>query len=148
MANNGAELYHNYLLKLFHPGGIILANILLWLGKLTRAALYLFIALIVFYAVARFYVVYTDSQVEGVRTPYLQMQSSDGVTVMWNTAQAEIGVVRYGKSANGLDQIAKDKHPQRVHEIRIKDLEPATRYFYSVGVCVQSSTVMIRNTGL
>ena len=108
-------------------------NAMLWVGRMVRSAIYLFIILLLFYAIARFYVVYSDSQIEGVRAPYLQKQSSDGITVMWHTEKAEIGVVRYGFTPNGLDLIAKDKHPTNAHEIRISDLEPGTRYFYSVG---------------
>ncbi len=106
---------------------------MIWLGKLIRAVLYLIVILLLFYVVARFYVVYSDSQIEGARAPYLQKQSSTSITVMWNTEKAEIGVVRYGFTPNGLDLIAKDKHPTYQHEIRITDLEPGTRYYYSVG---------------
>jgi hypothetical protein len=107
--------------------------IMLWLKRGIILASVLFLALLIFYGGARFYVVYTESQVEGDRAPYFQKQAANGITVCWNTAEAELGIVRYGTRPGNLDRIAKDAVPAEAHEIRLNDLQPGTRYYYTVG---------------
>ena len=67
------------------------------------------------------------------RGPYLQMISSDAITIRWQTDQPCDGHVRYGARMNSLDRMAKDEKPTTEHEIRLTGLQPATVYFYSVG---------------
>jgi hypothetical protein len=95
--------------------------------------LILFVGLIVIYAIARFYVVYTESVIKGERAPYLQMQASDGITVSWHTEESEIGVVHYGLEIDDLNHSVKDVEAKDAHELRLTRLKPATRYYYSVG---------------
>lgn len=104
-----------------------------WLKRMLSRLLFGFAALLVFYAIARFYVVYTDSQIEGARAPYFQKQADDGITVCWNTPEAELGRVRYGTDPDNLDLIAEDASPAEAHEIRLNDLKPGTLYYYAVG---------------
>lgn len=106
---------------------------MLWLKRGLKLGLVSFLALLTFYAVARFYVVYTESQVEGDRAPYFQKQAAGAITVCWNTAEAEAGIVRYGTDPENLDQLASDQSPVTAHEIRLSNLQPGTRYYYAVG---------------
>lgn len=107
--------------------------IMLWLKRAVKLVLVSFLALLLFYGFARFYAVYTDSQIEGDRAPYFQKQAANGITVCWNTAEAELGVVRYGTRPGNLEWVARDTVPAEAHEIRLNDLQPGTRYYYTIG---------------
>lgn len=106
---------------------------MLWLKRVFILALVLFLALLLFYGIARFYVVYTDSQIEGDRAPYFQMQASDAMSILWHTARAEIGVVRYGFSPDDLNMEIRDEEGSEAHELRLTQLQAAHRYYYAVG---------------
>ena len=105
----------------------------LWLKLIAKWFSISFLVLLLLYAVIRFIQVYTDSQVEGERAPYFQMQSSDAMSVLWNTAEAEVGVLRYGRSLDGLDNELKDTEASEAHEFRLSQLKPNQRYYYAVG---------------
>lgn len=68
-----------------------------------------------------------------VRGPYLQMGSSNSMTVRWRTNYAVPSIVYYGVSQGLLTMSASDSTPRTEHEIRIANLNPATKYFYGVG---------------
>ena len=93
----------------------------------------LFVALIVLYAIGRPTQIWLDGFYSGVREPYLQMMTTDGVTVRWQSEQELVGVVRYGEHAKQLDFMAKENTADEEHEVRLTQLKPATKYFYSTG---------------
>ncbi|HTL09062.1 MAG TPA: metallophosphoesterase family protein [Chitinophagaceae bacterium] len=69
-----------------------------------------------------------------VRGPYLQMVSSDAVTVRWQTAAPSNGSsVYYGSTDAALTMAVKDPRPATDHELRITGLLPDTKYFYAIG---------------
>jgi hypothetical protein len=68
-----------------------------------------------------------------VRGPYLQMGTPTGITVRWRTNVATDGRVRYGPSPTTLTTIADSPDPATEHELRLTGLQPATRYYYSIG---------------
>ena len=74
-----------------------------------------------------------DSRYDGPREPYLQMVSPSGITVRWQSGTREIGVVRYGLEPDRLDRVRREDEPRISHEVRLTDLSPATRFYYSVG---------------
>ena len=74
-----------------------------------------------------------DASYEGARAPYLQMQSPEGITIRWQSAEPVKGVVRYGLAPESLDMTVTGKRADEVHEVRITGLKPDTRYWYSVG---------------
>ncbi len=74
-----------------------------------------------------------ESENSGARGPYLQMSAADGMTLRWNTEEAELGVVRYGERAGELNLSVEEKVVGTVHEIRLHGLKPDTRYWYAVG---------------
>jgi len=92
-----------------------------------------FVALIVLYAIGRPTQIWLDGFYSGVREPYLQMMSSDAVTLRWQTEKASVGVVRYGEQAQQLELSIKESKAGEEHEVRLTQLKPATKYFYSVG---------------
>ena len=85
------------------------------------------------YGLGRLVVVWSDSQYDGVREPYLQSMSSQGVTLRWHTVEAARGVVRYGTAPDRLDAQVAEIGAVSDHHVRLTGLAPGTRYFYSVG---------------
>ncbi len=67
------------------------------------------------------------------RGPYLQEGDSDSMIVQWRTSSATNSVVNFGTSANNLSSVASDASPTTNHVVELTGLNPATRYFYSVG---------------
>ena len=67
------------------------------------------------------------------RGPYLQMGGPDGMTVRWRTNSRTDSVVRYGPSPDDLSLIAQEAGNRTEHEVALTGLDPATRYYYSVG---------------
>lgn len=63
--------------------------------------------------------------------PYLQWPTRDAITVMWETNEPTAGEIRYGTTPE-LDKRAVEPEPRRVHELRLTDLLPRTRYYYRV----------------
>ncbi|MCK4866244.1 MAG: metallophosphoesterase family protein [Gammaproteobacteria bacterium] len=94
---------------------------------------FIILALLVLYAVGRPTQIWLDGFYSGVREPYLQMMSSNAVTLRWQSENKFVGVVRYGITPGQLDKIQRETVSGEEHEIRLTDLKPATKYFYSVG---------------
>lgn len=97
-----------------------------------------FLALIVLYAIGRPTQIWLDGFYTGVREPYLQMMSSDSVTLRWQSEKEFAGVVKYGLQPEQLNAHKKENVAGEEHEVRLSGLQPATKYFYSVGDGVNS----------
>ncbi len=94
---------------------------------------YMLVGLALLYAVGRPIHVWLGNFYSGPRAPYLQMPSPDAMTLRWQTPQAEIGVVRYGRRPDRLEHTAREATPGEEHRLRLTGLEPDTRYYYAVG---------------
>ena len=105
---------------------------------LKRAAIVLLV-LIAALALGRLYQVATESLYAGERKPYLQVLTTDSVTIRWQTEDDETGVVRYGLSPDRLDQLAVEQDAGEHHELRLSGLEADSRYFYSAGNRAQAT---------
>ncbi len=103
------------------------------LRRLIKYAGIFILGLIVLYAIGRPIHKLIDDFYDGVREPYLQMLSPSAVTVRWQSEKEFIGVVRYGLQADQLTEVNKESTADEEHEIRISNLKPGTKYFYSVG---------------
>ncbi|MGC8927305.1 MAG: metallophosphoesterase [Myxococcota bacterium] len=66
-----------------------------------------------------------------VKGPYIMYTDTSSTTIMWQTEDTEPTVVEYGEREDKLEKIIKDE--AIVHEVRITNLKPGTRYFYRVG---------------
>lgn len=104
----------------------------LLLRWLKRLGLF-FLAIILLYAIGRPTQIWLDGFYTGVRAPYLQMMSSNAVTLRWQSKEPAIGVVRYGELANELNKSTQENSAAEEHEVRLTQLKPATKYFYSAG---------------
>jgi hypothetical protein len=100
-----------------------------WLRRLGLVIL----ALLVLYAVGRPLQMWMDGFYSGVREPYLQMLSANAVSLRWQSKEPTMGVVRYGERADKLDQSIKENRTDEEHEVRLTQLKPDTKYFYSAG---------------
>ena len=98
----------------------------------------LIITLVVLYAVGRPTQKWLDDFYSGVRAPYLQMMSSDAVTLRWQSEKEFAGVVRYGLKPDLLTNTQKEAETGEEHEVRLSGLLPATKYFYSLGDGIQT----------
>eukprot|EP01035_Chromulina_nebulosa_P064089 gene64089-87650_t len=67
-----------------------------------------------------------------LRGPYLQSATPTSLVVRWRTDTTEGSVVRYGLAADALTQTAKAFGIGTEHIVHLGDLQPGTRYFYSV----------------
>ena len=67
------------------------------------------------------------------RGPYLQQGSMTNIVVKWRTATPTDAAVHFGLTPANLDQLATDPTVTTNHEVRLTDLLPNTRYFYSIG---------------
>ncbi|MGB5397324.1 MAG: metallophosphoesterase family protein [Gammaproteobacteria bacterium] len=97
-----------------------------------KRSLTLLLALVMFYAVARFIDVYTGSIIDGARDPYLQMPTPHSVVVRWQTTDDAIGSVHFGTSPGQLDTSISEPEATSLHSIQLDGLMPDTRYYYAV----------------
>jgi calcineurin-like phosphoesterase family protein/purple acid phosphatase-like protein/fibronectin type III domain protein len=67
------------------------------------------------------------------RGPYLQMATSNAMTIRWRTSAATNSAVRYGTVSGQLNSKVTKSSSTTEHEIRITGLSSAKRYYYSVG---------------
>ena len=67
------------------------------------------------------------------RAPYLQKQTDTSVVIRWTTALPSLSRVRYGPAPDQLDQNLLLGPVTVDHVVELEQLEPATRYYYSVG---------------
>ena len=65
------------------------------------------------------------------KRPYLQNVKEDGITIMWETTQPADSKVEYGPDTT-YGQVVYDSSLVKIHEVRIKGLDPQTTYHYRV----------------
>lgn len=73
-----------------------------------------------------------DSRAVLLRGPYLQVATSNSMTVRWRTDVALRSRVRYGTSQDALNQVVSDSSLVTEHIVRLPNLLPHTRYYYSI----------------
>ena len=97
-----------------------------------RASLTL-LTLALIYGVGRITHVYSGSFYSGERSPYIMMPSPTAMTLRWQSMEAYRGVIHYGLTPDELLNEFSEARIGEEHEIRITGLQPATRYYYSIG---------------
>ncbi len=100
-----------------------------WIKGLFKLVLFVVVA----YAAGRVGVVFFGSQLTGERAPYLQTLTDDSVTIRWQTRENRMGVLKYGQHLDHLNYTLLEDSVGKVHSITATDLQPNTRYYYSVG---------------
>ncbi len=86
-----------------------------------------------FYAAARFIVVFRDSRLTGERAPYIQMLSQSSVYVRWLTKDHHVGILRFGEDPDHMPTVYVEPSSVTNHSVELTGLKPATRYYYQVG---------------
>ncbi|MGN7824108.1 metallophosphoesterase [Chitinophaga sp. 22536] len=74
-----------------------------------------------------------SSSASVVRGPYLQMGNQTAVSIRWRTAEASNTKVKYGTVYGSLTDSVVNTTSSSEHEVRITNLQPDTRYYYSIG---------------
>ena len=72
------------------------------------------------------------------RGPYLQLGTASSIVVRWRTSGASDSRVQYGLDPASLIWTVTDATSTTDHEIRLPDLLPLTKYYYSVGSTIQT----------
>src|SRR5262245_32952132 len=72
------------------------------------------------------------------RGPYLQLGTTNSIVVRWRTNVPTTSQVRYGLSPEMLLQKATSKGTLTEHVVNLSDLNPDTRYFYSIGSTIET----------
>jgi acid phosphatase type 7 len=88
-----------------------------------------------------------DLQLIGMQTPtltrgpYLQMGKQDGVSIRWRTSTATNSIVKWGVNFGSYSSSITVAELTTEHEIRLSNLIPDTKYYYSV----ESSGIIYQN---
>jgi|GEM_PF-1169001 len=72
--------------------------------------------------------------------PYLMQPQQNSIIVMWHTLESYDGTVLYGVG-DELDQSVSQDGASTIHEIKLENLEPDTRYSYKVRSAHKTSDV-------
>ncbi|MGX5175227.1 fibronectin type III domain-containing protein [Aliikangiella sp. IMCC44653] len=79
--------------------------------------------------------------------PFVSDIKTTSAVVNWSTENNSNGQVRYGLAAEDLSSVAANRQLSASHQLRLNDLQPATRYYYQVdaynlsGVAISSDTL-------
>lgn len=68
-----------------------------------------------------------------VRGPYLQQATQTSIVVRWRTDLPAESTLRYGPTEGDLSTTITTPGSVTEHEIEVQGLQPATRYYYSIG---------------
>lgn len=68
-----------------------------------------------------------------IRGPYLQVATTNSIVVRWRTDAFARSRVRYGTTPGNLDKTADDSALNTEHLVKLTDLTPNTKYYYSIG---------------
>ncbi|NOQ12872.1 MAG: hypothetical protein GQ583_00120 [Methyloprofundus sp.] len=85
------------------------------------------------FVVAYFTMIFKDSQLSGVRAPYLQMSTSESVLIRWLTEDIQRGVVRFGENSGHMTTIELESSATTNHSVKLSNLKPGTQYYYQTG---------------
>ena len=77
-----------------------------------------------------------------IRGPYLQLGNPTSITIRWRTDVAIESRLRFGMSQEKMQIFEMDTVITREHEARLTNLEPNTKYYYSVGEKVGYSLLL------
>ncbi len=100
--------------------------------RASRRLLLLLLALVALWGGGRLVQVAWESHYAGTRGPYLQLLTSDGVSILWQTVRPSSAVVRFGPAAgDAREELAVPEAATR-HRVRLEGLIPDTDYVYEV----------------
>jgi hypothetical protein len=68
-----------------------------------------------------------------LRGPYLQIATPSSMTVRWRTAVFDRSRVKYGLTKDNLNMSVDDSTLTSEHIVKLSNLKPFTKYYYSIG---------------
>ena len=68
-----------------------------------------------------------------IRGPYLQLATSNSMTIRWRTDVATDSQVQVGTSVDNLAMVVDSASQTTEHELSVTGLDPATTYYYAIG---------------
>lgn len=68
-----------------------------------------------------------------IRGPYLQLATTNSMVVRWRTDRPTTSEVQYGRAPDRLSRRAKANGTLTEHVVQFTNLQPDTKYFYSIG---------------
>lgn len=68
-----------------------------------------------------------------LRGPYLPIATSNSITIQWRTNNATNSEVKYGTIQTQLNNTTSDLNVNTEHAITLNNLQPNTKYYYSIG---------------
>lgn len=74
-----------------------------------------------------------NAQITLVKGPYLQIGTSSGVTIRWQTNISTDTKVEYGTNASALSFFSGTILLDTLHEVQLTGLSPYTKYYYNIG---------------
>lgn len=86
-------------------------------------------------------------QLDFVVKPYLQFGQTDGMYILWETNEASSSTVLFGEAQIGanaanLEQSISLEGNRNLHEVKLTDLKPATKYLYqTVSTSLDGTTI-------
>ena len=67
-----------------------------------------------------------------VRGPYLQQPSDSQIIIRWRTDNPSRGTLYFGAAPGATTHHGSESEKKTEHELRLRGLAPATRYYYSI----------------
>ena len=101
--------------------------------RIAKLFVYLLLGFVLTVVVGRLVQKTVDSIYVGERAPYLQMPAADAMSLRWQSAGDYRGQVQFGLQPESLNQVKNEAHAHQHHELRLQNLQPLTRYYYSAG---------------
>ncbi len=65
--------------------------------------------------------------------PYLQVATSNSIVIRWRTESLSRSRVRYGTEVGRLDMFSDDSTLVTEHKVKLSNLMPNNKYYYSIG---------------
>lgn len=78
------------------------------------------------------------------RGPYLQLATTNSIVVRWRTDRMTPGAIAYGPAPDKLGKHAKASGALTEHVVLVTNLQPNTKYFYSIGT--RDAPLLVRMT--
>ncbi|SMG63608.1 metallophosphoesterase [methanotrophic bacterial endosymbiont of Bathymodiolus sp.] len=93
----------------------------------------IFLMIPLIYVVVHFTTKFKESNLAGVREPYLQMLTPESVYIRWLTDDTQLGVVRFGEQSGHMETRKLETSATKNHSVKLSNLKPGTRYYYQTG---------------
>ena len=74
--------------------------------------------------------------------PYLMQTTTDSTVIMWESTESCFGEIAYGTSPDALDNKVSHEGESQIHSVRLENLQPDTRYYYTASACDKTTETL------